>query len=40
MDVPDHFRISLTASEPMIERSLPVFAEVAQAICDERQPAA
>jgi aspartate aminotransferase len=40
MEVPDHFRISLTASEPMIERSLPVFAEVAQAICDERQPAA
>jgi len=40
MDVPDHFRISLTASEPMIERSLPVFTEVAQAICDERQPAA
>ncbi|GEO18777.1 aminotransferase class I/II-fold pyridoxal phosphate-dependent enzyme [Microvirga aerophila] len=40
MGVPDHFRISLTASEPMIERSLPVFAEVAQAICDARQPAA
>lgn len=32
MDVPDHFRISLTASEPMIERSLPVFEEVAQAV--------
>jgi aspartate aminotransferase len=40
MEVPDHFRLSLTASEPMIERSLPVFAEVAQAICDVQQPAA
>jgi aspartate aminotransferase len=39
MDVPDHFRISLTASEPMIERSLPVFAEVAQALQTERQVA-
>jgi aspartate aminotransferase len=39
MDVPDYFRISLTASEPMIERSLPVFAEVAQAIQTERQAA-
>jgi aspartate aminotransferase len=39
MDVPGHFRISLTASEPMIERSLPVFAEVAQAIQTERQAA-
>jgi aspartate aminotransferase len=40
MEVPDHFRLSLTASEPMIERSLPVFAEVAQAIGGARQPAA
>jgi aspartate aminotransferase len=40
MDVPDYFRVSLTASEPMIERSLPAFEEVAQAIPDERQPAA
>jgi aspartate aminotransferase len=32
MEVPDHFRICLTASESMIERSLPVFAEVAEAI--------
>ena len=39
MDVPDHFRISLTASEAMIERSLPVFAEVAEAICGKPQPA-
>jgi hypothetical protein len=29
MEVPTHFRICLTASEPMIERSLPIFAEVA-----------
>ncbi|WP_134495205.1 aminotransferase class I/II-fold pyridoxal phosphate-dependent enzyme [Microvirga pakistanensis] len=39
MDVPDYFRISLTASQPMIERSLPVFAEVANAIRSERQAA-
>lgn len=39
MGVPGHFRISLTASEPMIERSLPVFAEAAQAIQTERQAA-
>ena len=39
MDVPGHFRISLTASDAMIERSLPVFAEVAQAIQTERQAA-
>ncbi|KLK91318.1 aminotransferase [Microvirga vignae] len=39
MDVPDHFRISLTGSEPMIERSLPAFAEVAHAIQTERQAA-
>lgn len=39
MDVPDHFRISLTASQPMIERSLPVFAEVANAIRSEHQAA-
>jgi aspartate aminotransferase len=36
MDAPDHFRISLTASEAMIERSLPVFAEVAQATSGTR----
>ena len=29
MNVPDHFRICLTASKEMVERSLPVFAEVA-----------
>lgn len=39
MDVPDHFRISLTASEAMIERSLPVFAEAAQALQTKRQAA-
>jgi aspartate aminotransferase len=39
MDVPDHFRISLTASEPMVERSLPIFSEVAQALQTERQAA-
>ncbi|WP_114948307.1 aminotransferase class I/II-fold pyridoxal phosphate-dependent enzyme [Microvirga calopogonii] len=39
MDVPGHFRISLTASEPMIVRSLPVFAEVAQAIQTGQQAA-
>jgi aspartate aminotransferase len=38
MEVPDHFRISLTASESMIERSLPVFAEVAQVVGNVRQP--
>jgi aspartate aminotransferase len=37
MDAPDHFRISLTASEPMIERSLPVFEEAAQAVSRIRQ---
>ena len=25
MDTPDHFRISLTASDEMVERSLPAF---------------
>jgi aspartate aminotransferase len=40
MEAPGHFRISLTASEPMIERSLPVFSEVAQAVRDEHKPAA
>jgi aspartate aminotransferase len=39
MDVPGHFRISLTASEPMIERSLPVFAEVAQTSWTDRRAA-
>ena len=27
---PDHFRISLTASDAMVERSLPAFREIAQ----------
>ena len=30
MNAPDHFRISLTASDEMVERSLPVFREVGQ----------
>lgn len=30
MNVPDHFRISLTASDAMVERSLPAFREIAQ----------
>jgi len=28
MNVPDHFRISLTASDEMVERALPAFAQV------------
>ena len=39
MKIPDYFRICLTASEDMIERSLPVFAEVAEAVRSERQAA-
>ncbi len=30
LNAPDHFRISLTASDAMVERSLPAFREVAQ----------
>lgn len=30
LNAPDHFRISLTASDAMVERSLPVFREIAQ----------
>lgn len=30
MNTPDYFRISLTASDPMVERALPVFAESPQ----------
>jgi aspartate aminotransferase len=30
MDAPDYFRISLTASEAMIEQALPAFAEAAR----------
>jgi aspartate aminotransferase len=40
METPDHFRICLTASEPMIERSLPVFAKVAQEMRSRQQSAA
>jgi aspartate aminotransferase len=39
MDVPGHFRICLTASKEMVERSLPVFAEVAELMRKERKPA-
>lgn len=39
MGVPDYFRISLTASQAMVERSIPVFAEVAQASQAEWQTA-
>lgn len=37
MGAPDYFRISLTASDAMIERSLPVFVEVADATQDARR---
>jgi aspartate aminotransferase len=37
MGAPDYFRISLTASDAMIERSLPVFVEVADATRDARK---
>jgi len=30
MDAPGHFRICLTASKEMVERGLPVFAEIAE----------
>jgi aspartate aminotransferase len=36
MNVPDHFRICLTASKEMVDRSLPVFAEVADLMRIER----
>jgi aspartate aminotransferase len=39
MDVPNHFRICLTASKDMIERSLPIFAEVAETARHERTAA-
>ena len=29
MNTPDYFRISLTASDSMVERALPTFAEAA-----------
>jgi hypothetical protein len=31
MNAPDYFRISLTASDTMIDRALPAFAQVAVA---------
>jgi aspartate aminotransferase len=40
MDVPCHFRICLTASKEMVERSLQVFSEVAELMRNERKPAA
>src|ERR1019366_6552258 len=39
MDLPGHFRIWLTAPKEMVERSLPVFAEVAEMMRKERKPA-
>jgi len=39
MDLPGHFRIWLTASKEMVERSLPVFAQVAEMMRKERKPA-
>jgi aspartate aminotransferase len=30
MNAPDYFRISLTASDEMVERALPAFSEVAR----------
>jgi hypothetical protein len=30
MGVPGYFRICLTASKEMVERSLPIFAEIAE----------
>jgi aspartate aminotransferase len=40
MDVPNHFRICLTASKEMVERSLPAFVEVAELMRKEHKPAA
>ena len=40
MEVPTHFRICLTASEEMIERSLPIFAEVAHLMTRSQQSVA
>ncbi|WP_046864114.1 aminotransferase class I/II-fold pyridoxal phosphate-dependent enzyme [Microvirga massiliensis] len=39
MERPDYFRLSLTASDAMIDRSLPIFAEVADRMRKEPQPA-
>jgi aspartate aminotransferase len=36
MDIQSHFRICLTASEEMVERSLPIFSEVAELMRKER----
>jgi len=40
MEVPGYFRISLTATESMIERSLPAFARAAQTMGQGQRPAA
>jgi aspartate aminotransferase len=40
MDVPGYFRICLTASKEMVERSLPVFAEVAALMRKQPKPTA
>jgi aspartate aminotransferase len=39
MERPDYFRLSLTASDAMIERSLPIFAEVADRMRDQPRSA-
>ncbi len=39
MDGPGYFRICLTATEEMVERSLPAFAEVAELMRKARKPA-
>jgi len=40
MEAPDHFRICLTASDPMIDRSLPIFSEVAEEMQSSKKSAA
>jgi aspartate aminotransferase len=40
MESPSHFRICLTACEPMVERSLPIFADVADMMRNGQQSAA
>jgi len=40
MEVPEYFRICLTASESMIERSIPVFKQVAEIMRNEQKPLA
>jgi aspartate aminotransferase len=40
MEAPDFFRICLTASDSMVERSLPVFTEVAEDMRSSKRSAA